>query len=444
MKEMNLKRWLGAALIMLMAFSALNPKTAKADQGFGVSFQVFYDELTPYGDWVNDPRYGYIWLPYVDRGFHPYGTNGHWVMTEFGNTWVSYYDWGWAPFHYGRWLWDDHYGWAWVPGYEWGPAWVNWRTGGGYYGWAPLAPGISISVGINIPSFHWVFVPRGRFTHHHVYRYYAPRRNIVNIYNRTTVINNTVVYNNSRYIAGPGRREIERYSRSRVPVYKVNSSRRPGRAQVSRDALSVYRPQVRATSSGQNHQARPSRVLSAERARTSRTEAARGNNGYSGRSYSSNRSSAAAERGATSNAPRIAQPNRSSNSNRANSSVRSSGGSSKTVKAAPYQRNSNSRYSDSRQQTKPEQPAYRTRSTQKNSAPNVRSSNRTSTNRVTAPSSSRVNTQSSQPNVRSRSAVGDRNAGSRVSKTSSSTKSRSQSTSSSSRRSGSSRSRGNN
>ncbi|GAB3645730.1 hypothetical protein GCM10028791_04350 [Echinicola sediminis] len=442
MNEKKIKRWLGATLIMLMAFTVLNPKAAKADQGFGVSFQVFYDELTPYGDWVNDPRYGYIWLPYVDRGFHPYGTNGHWVMTEFGNTWVSNYDWGWAPFHYGRWFYDNHYGWAWVPGYEWGPAWVNWRTGGGYYGWAPLAPGLSISVGINIPSFHWVFVPRRRFTHRHVYRYYAPRRNIVNIYNHTTVINNTVVYNNNRYVAGPGRREIERYSRSRVPVYKVNNSRRPGRAQVSRESLSVYRPQVRATSSRQNQQARPSRILSPERARTSRSEAVRGNNSTTGRSYSTNGRSAA-ERGTSSRTPRVAQPNRSSNPSRANSSVRSSGSNNNPVKAVPYQRNSNSRYSGSRQQTKSDQPAYRTRSTQKSSTPNVRQSNRNSTNRVTTPSRSRVNTKSSQPNVRSRPAVSNRNTSSRVSKSSPAVKSRSQSASSS-RRSGSSRSRGNN
>ena len=33
----------------------------------------------------------------------------------------------------------DSYGWVWVPGYEWGPAWVSWRTGGDYVGWAPLA-----------------------------------------------------------------------------------------------------------------------------------------------------------------------------------------------------------------------------------------------------------------------------------------------------------------
>ena len=31
-------------------------------------------------------------------------------------------------------------GWVWVPGYTWAPAWVSWRYGDGYAGWAPLPP----------------------------------------------------------------------------------------------------------------------------------------------------------------------------------------------------------------------------------------------------------------------------------------------------------------
>jgi hypothetical protein len=39
----------------------------------------------------------------------------------------------------GYWWWGPS-NWVWVPGYEWGPAWVSWRTGGNYVGWAPLPP----------------------------------------------------------------------------------------------------------------------------------------------------------------------------------------------------------------------------------------------------------------------------------------------------------------
>jgi hypothetical protein len=62
------------------------------------------------------------------------------LYTDVGWTWVSYEDFGWAAYHYGRWIRLEDYGWCWVPGYEWGPAWVSWRTGGDYIGWAPLPP----------------------------------------------------------------------------------------------------------------------------------------------------------------------------------------------------------------------------------------------------------------------------------------------------------------
>jgi hypothetical protein len=230
----------------------------KADAYRGVSFQVFYDELMPYGDWVQDPQHGFVWIPYVEPNFHPYATRGHWVMTSYGNTWVSQYDWGWAPFHYGRWFYTNYYGWAWVPGYEWGPAWVNWRTGGGYYGWAPLGPGMHVNMVFNMPYNHYVFVPHRRLIHRNIHRYYLPRTQIVQVYNHTTIINNTYVNNQRTYIAGPDRRELERINRRSIPVYQVNNSNQAGRASVSNRSVALYRPDVeRATAT----QARPSRVV---------------------------------------------------------------------------------------------------------------------------------------------------------------------------------------
>ena len=85
-----------------------------------INFQVFYDDLSPYGNWIESPDYGYVWRPRIN-GFTPYSTNGYWVLTDYGWTWVSGYSWGWAPFHYGRWYYDPFHGYVWVPGYEWGP-----------------------------------------------------------------------------------------------------------------------------------------------------------------------------------------------------------------------------------------------------------------------------------------------------------------------------------
>lgn len=271
MKNRTLIFRLASFILVFVAMFSLSPQQATAKSPNGVSFQVFYDELAPYGDWVKDARYGYIWLPAVNQEFHPYSTDGHWVMTEYGNTWVSYYDWGWAPFHYGRWIHEDMYGWAWVPGYEWGPAWVDWRTGGGYYGWAPMGPGYSNFAVVNRPTFFWVFVPQNRFMYPNVYRYHAHQKHYGRIYNNTTIINNTVVYNNNTYVAGPNRKEIERVTRKVVPVYQVNNSNSAGRNSLNRNSLEVYRPEVQASSS-RNDSARPSRILTTEEVKTSRSQ----------------------------------------------------------------------------------------------------------------------------------------------------------------------------
>ncbi|KEO74573.1 DUF6600 domain-containing protein [Anditalea andensis] len=286
------------AIFLITIFNLTSVKSAEAESIRGVSFQIFYDELMPYGDWVQDPHHGYVWIPYVEQNFHPYATRGHWVMTSYGNTWVSQYDWGWAPFHYGRWFFTDYYGWAWVPGYEWGPAWVNWRTGGGYYGWAPLGPGMHISVGFNMPYNHYVFVPQRRLIHRNIHRYYLPRTQVVNVYNHTTIINNTYVNNQRTYISGPGRKELERVNRRSIPVYKVNNTNRAGRASVSNRSVALYRPEVER---GTVTQARPSRVVASTEynRNTARSVAPRNNQRQSNVRQEANRSNSGEARSAS-------------------------------------------------------------------------------------------------------------------------------------------------
>src|SRR5690606_22274351 len=196
----------------------------------------------PYGYWENDPQYGDVWFPNVPAGFHPYHTNGYWAMTEYGNTWVSNYDWGWAPFHYGRWVYTSYRGWGWIPGYEWGPAWVEWRSGNGYYGWAPMMPRVGVHVSIGIPVNLWIFAPTRHIFARDVYRYcYVGRRNI---YSRTTIINNTYIVNNRHYYGGPSRRDMERTIGRRVSVHNVRQSERPGASRTDRRSVSIYRPDM--------------------------------------------------------------------------------------------------------------------------------------------------------------------------------------------------------
>lgn len=378
MKKIEPKRWLLQLVAGLLILSSFGISDAKAEDDYiGVSFQVFYDELAPYGDWVRDARYGYIWLPAVGYDFHPYGTNGHWAMTGYGNTWVSYYDWGWAPFHYGRWYFDDFYqSWAWIPGYDWGPAWVSWRTGGGYYGWAPMGPGLSVSVRVNIPSFHWVFLPSRRIYDHYGYRHYVHGGGKVKIINKTKIINNTVVYNNNTYVSGPSRREVERSTGRSVRVYDVNRASNPGRSSVSRNSVNVYQPDLR-SARGRTVDSRPSRVSTPDQARTNRS--ARVNSSRNGNSNS--RATQPSSRGSQGNS-RVATPNTNRSVDR---SAGSSRGQNSGFEMKPYSQergrttaptNRNSRVqsspnSGSRTTTRPQtQSAPRRQEVQRQSSPN--------------------------------------------------------------------------
>jgi uncharacterized protein DUF6600 len=112
--------------------------------------QPFYDDLSPYGRWINVSGPGWVWSPNnVQDDWRPYEM-GHWVYTDYGWTWSSDEPYGWAVYHYGRWNQDPSYGWVWVPGTEWGPAWVAWHEGGGYVGWAPLPYQVSVQAGIGL------------------------------------------------------------------------------------------------------------------------------------------------------------------------------------------------------------------------------------------------------------------------------------------------------
>jgi hypothetical protein len=232
-------------VLFLITFTTIifGNSAVKAQPGVSISFQTFHDELAPYGRWAYDDDDGRIWIPDVERDFRPYATRGHWIVTDYGNTWVSDYDWGWAPFHYGRWRMHDRYGWVWIPGDEWGPAWVSWRSGGGYYGWSPMGPRVGISININLPNL-WVFVPERQLCSPYVYNYYERSPRVVNIYHNTTIINNIYRNNNHNYVYGPDRRDIERATHSRVDVYKVNDSGRPGNATVRNGSVNIYRPEV--------------------------------------------------------------------------------------------------------------------------------------------------------------------------------------------------------
>lgn len=181
----------------------------RADWGFRISFDFFYHRLRPYGRWIYVPRYGQVWCPIgVGRYWQPY-SNGYWVYTEFGWTWVSYDDFGWIPYHYGAWTLLPIYGWVWVPGYVWAPAWVTWRYGPYYIGWAPLPPGYSFYYGGTCPSVvvldrSWVFVPSGSIGYSHIGDVRLPYQQYGEAISGTEPITNLVIEKDYVFNPGPG------------------------------------------------------------------------------------------------------------------------------------------------------------------------------------------------------------------------------------------------
>ncbi|HTS43817.1 MAG TPA: DUF6600 domain-containing protein [Puia sp.] len=279
----NILPTIGFAICMLAACHPTyvvqeNPSPAPAPAP-AVSYQSFYDELSPYGHWIDYPGYGYVWMPAVDPGFRPYATNGNWIYTDAGWTWASNYSWGWAPFHYGRWFYEGGYGWMWMPGNEWSPAWVSWRTSNDYYGWAPLGPNVTVGMAVNYnpPANYWCFVPHQYIANPHINNYYVNETKNVTIINNTTVINNvtynkeeinnTTVNNNYRnvYRGGPDPREVERYTGSTVRTVPIRENNRPGE-QMNNGQYAIYRPQVNTSSQqssgGATTRMAPSRVES--------------------------------------------------------------------------------------------------------------------------------------------------------------------------------------
>ena len=235
-------------LIMVIITSVIFTKSASAQQS-NVSFQVFYDQLSPYGEWVNYPNYGYVWIPDAGPDFVPYSTQGHWILTDFGWTWMSDYSWGWAPFHYGRWNYDHFYGWFWVPDNEWGPAWVSWRRADGYYGWAPMEPGISLSVsfsrGYDSHDDHWIFVRDRDIDRADLNHYYISRTDQDRIVRRSSVINSTYVDSrrHTTYVTGPARADIQKATGRQVKSVAIQDNNKPGQ-NLSNGHFSIYRPQV--------------------------------------------------------------------------------------------------------------------------------------------------------------------------------------------------------
>jgi hypothetical protein len=235
------------ALAMLAFVLPALPR-ARADD---MSIDFFYNNLSG-GNWIEVADYGYGWQPDLavnDPNWRPYA-DGYWAYTDDGWTWISYEDFGWATYHYGRWARLADYGWVWFPGsdLDWGPAWVSWRTGGDYVGWAPLPPrgpgivyegqpiGAQADIEFDIGPEYYNFVDV-RFIGEPVLRdrIFAPSQNVTYINNTVNVTNisvrNNVVYNygpDYNVLSAHSSRPIQRLSITRESATNLSAAAKSG------------------------------------------------------------------------------------------------------------------------------------------------------------------------------------------------------------------------
>ncbi len=239
-------------------------KPTKSEAQVQVSFQLFYDDLSPYGNWFHHNTYGYVWKPELSGNFFPYGSNGYWVYTEAGWTWYSDYRWGWAPFHYGKWFYDEYYGWVWVPGYEWAPAWVVWRSCNGYYGWTPWEPGISINFAFS-NNYHqqhqqWRFIRNRDLGRRDMEKRITGFGSYVNLLNKSSVIENRQAdHHNSIYHAGPFRKEVEKITQKKLSPWVIKETNTPSQS-IRKNNMVIFRPQFNEAQNN-NVVAAPKKVL---------------------------------------------------------------------------------------------------------------------------------------------------------------------------------------
>jgi hypothetical protein len=225
-------------IFLALAISALLVPALQRAKSAEVSVDFFYNNLSG-GNWFEVDDYGYCWQPDAavnDPNWRPY-TDGYWAYTDDGWTWVSYEDFGWATYHYGRWAKLADYGWIWVPGsdLDWGPAWVSWRTGGDYIGWAPLPPrgagivyegqpiGGNVDVEFDIGPEFYNFCDV-RFIGEPVLRerIVDPRQNVI-VINQTVNVTNITVQNNTVYNYGPDINVVNQ--RSSRPIQRLQLQR---------------------------------------------------------------------------------------------------------------------------------------------------------------------------------------------------------------------------
>jgi hypothetical protein len=226
----------------------------------------FYNDLAPYGSWVQVADVGWCWQPMVssvDTEWVPYRDRGHWALTDEGWYWASDYSWGWAPFHYGRWSRNEKFGWVWSPGSVWSPAWVAWRNSDTFSGWAPLPPhalfrpgiglfadaglaGLDVSFGLGYSAF--TFVSNDHFLAPRLTAFAAKPGQAAGFFQTSKPVNNYTIKGHKVINSGVSPDRIAAATKAPVRTFALQEAKSPetsgGRTRGSGLGLAVFRPDV--------------------------------------------------------------------------------------------------------------------------------------------------------------------------------------------------------
>jgi uncharacterized protein DUF6600 len=292
------------ALLLLGALAGPAPAYTSVAAGIhigpsgraAVDLGFFYDDLAPYGRWVERSHYGWCFVPHHRRAhWRPY-YYGHWVWTDYGWTWVSDEPYGWATYHYGRWVLDPDFGWIWIPGDTWGPAWVSWQEGDDYIGWAPLPPSAEfsgnfgvdyggVSFAASLTPEDYVFVPERQFLAPRVYSYAVPVAQVPVVWRETRNITNYRTWSGGFINQGVPVDRLQRVVGRSVPRYQVANLAPAQRHQerVAGNRVALFRPQVQRAARVDPPPARPiarRAVMTAAAAAATRQAAHAAHNAY--------------------------------------------------------------------------------------------------------------------------------------------------------------------
>ncbi|MBF0484085.1 MAG: hypothetical protein HQL25_05205 [Candidatus Omnitrophica bacterium] len=231
---------------------------AGAEQSERVRY--FYDALVPYGEWIWNAQYGWVWSPYnVPIDWQPY-TDGHWEYTDYGWTWTSDMPWGWACFHYGRWFYDDNYGWLWYPDTVWAPSWVAWRVSNDWIGWAPLPPeaiwrehmGLEFSDDDEddfIPWHAFSFCHVNEFVERNIKHHLANRALTITIMKESSHVSHSVKFRNERVVNElPFEKQIVKVVGHPITPRKLVSVNTPEQHGIFGNEVRMFRPEFKVKS----------------------------------------------------------------------------------------------------------------------------------------------------------------------------------------------------